>query len=166
MRSVQTADLQSKQKAASFPVSIGRDIAMGDASRVATPNLDSRLSSFLAHFDLMEFNSLPASHFYSFGSSYSSFLHFSVPVEGLPLLESLLKSHGDFTNGFKGGIFLGNILMELLCAVLVSLRDSFVDSLSKERLLEWRGVVQDLLEAKFNLSFLLDHLRLLARVLF
>ena len=56
--------------------------------------------------------------------------------------------------------------MELLCAMLVSLRDSSVDSLSEEKLLEWRGVVQDLLEAKFNLSFLLDHLRLLARVLF
>ena len=62
--------------------------------------------------------------------------------------------------------FLGNILMELLCAVLVSLRNSSVDSLSKEKLLEWRGVVQDLLEAKFNLSFLLDHLRLLAHTLF
>ena len=48
--------------------------------------------------------------------------------------------------------------MELLCAMLVSLRDSSVDSLSEERLLEWRGVVQDLLEAKFNLSFLLDHM--------
>ena len=139
---------------------------MGDASGVAAPDLDSRLSSFLARFDLMEFNSLPASHFYSFGSSYGSFLCFSVPVEGLPLLESLLKSHEDFTSGFRGGIFLGNILMELLCAMLVSLRDSFVDSLSEERLLEWRGVVQDLFEAKFNLSFLLDHLRLLAHMLF
>ena len=106
----------------------------------------------------MEFNSLPASHFYSFGSSYGSFLRFSVPVEGLLLLESLLKSHGDFTSGFRGGVSLGNILMELLCAVLVSLRDSSMDSLSKEKLLEWRGVVQDLLEAKFNLSFLLDHM--------
>ena len=38
--------------------------------------------------------------------------------------------------------------------------------LSEEKLLEWRGVVQDLLEAKFNLSFLLDHLRLLVRALF
>ena len=165
MRSVQIADLQSKQKAASFPVSAGGDTAMGDASGVAAPDLDSRLSSFLARFDLMEFNSLPASHFYSFGSSYGSFLHFSVPVEGLPLLESLLKSHGDFTSGFKGGVFLGNILMELLCAVLVSLRDSSVGSLSEERLLEWRGVIQDLLEAKFNLSFLLDHLHLLACML-
>ena len=139
---------------------------MGDVPRVAALDLDSRLSIFLAQFDLMEFNSLPTSHFHSFGSSYGSFLHFSVPVEGLPLLEGLLKSHGDFTSGLRGGVFLGSILMELLCAMLISLRDSSVDSLSEEKLLEWRGVVQDLLEAKFNLSFLLDHLRLLAHVLF
>ena len=138
----------------------------GDVPGVAASDLDSRLSSFLTRFDLMEFNSLPASHFYFFGSSYGSFLRFSMPVEGLLLLESLLKSHGDFTSGFRGGVFLGNILMELLCAVLVSLRDSSVGSLSEEKLLEWRGVVLDLLEAKFNLSFLLDHLRLLARMLF
>ena len=56
--------------------------------------------------------------------------------------------------------------MELLCAVLISLRDSSIDFLSKENLLEWRGVVQDIFEAKFNLSFLLEHLRLLAHVLF
>ena len=62
--------------------------------------------------------------------------------------------------------FWGNILMELLCPVLISLRDSSIDFLSKENLLEWRGVVQDIFEAKFNLSFLLEHLRLLAHVLF
>ena len=139
---------------------------MGDIPGVAALDLDSRLSIFLAHFDLLEFNNIPASHFHSFGSSYGSFLRFSMPVEGLPLLEGLLKSHGDFTNGFRGGVFLGNILMELMCAVLISLRDSSIDSLSEEKLLEWRGVVQDLLEAKFKLSFLLKHLRLLAHVLF
>ena len=77
---------------------------MGDALGVAAPDLDLRLSSFLAHFGLMEFNSLSASHFYSFRSSYGSFLHFSVPIEGLLLLESLLKSHGDFTSGFRGEV--------------------------------------------------------------
>ena len=166
VRSVQIANLQTNQKAEGFPVPAGGDTVMGDVPGVAALDLDSRLSTFLARFDLMEFNNLPANHFYSFGSSYGSFLHFSVPVEGLPLLESLLKSHGDFTSGFRGGVFLGNILMKLLCVVLVSLRDSSVDSLSEEKLLEWRGVVQDLLKAKFNLSFLLDHLCLLARMLF
>ena len=67
---------------------------MGDVLGVAALDLDSRLSTFLARFDLMEFNSLPASHFYSSGSSYGSFLRYSMPVEGLPLLGSLLKSHG------------------------------------------------------------------------
>ena len=166
VRSIQIADLQTNQKAEGSPIPTGRDTMIGDVPRVAALDFDSRLSTFLARFDLMEFNSLPASHFYSFGSSYGSFLLCFVPVKGLPLLESLLKGHGDFTSGFGEGVFLGNILMELLCAVLVSLRDSSVDSLSEEKLLEWRGVIQDLLEAKFNLSFLLDHLRLLARMLF
>uniref|UniRef100_A0A7N2L846 Uncharacterized protein n=1 Tax=Quercus lobata TaxID=97700 RepID=A0A7N2L846_QUELO len=115
---------------------------MGGAPRVAALDPDSRFSIFLAHFDLLEFNSVPTSYFHSFGSSYGSFLRFSVPVKGLPLLEGLLKSHGDFTSSFRGGFFLGNILMELLCAVLISLRDSSIDSLSEEKLLEWREVRQ------------------------
>jgi len=89
-----------------------------------------------------------------------------VPVEGLPLLEGLFKTHGDFTSGFKGGVFLGNILKDLLCVVLISLRDSSLNSLSEERLLEWRGVGQDLIEAKFNLSFLLEYLHSLAHMPF
>ena len=126
----------------------------------------SRLPTFLARFDLLEFNSLPASHFHHFGPSYGSFLRFSVPLEGLSLLEGLFKRHGDFTSGFRGCVFLGNILMELMCAVLISLKDSSLDSLSEEKLLEWRGVVLDLLEAKFNLSFFLEYLCSLAHTLF
>ena len=139
---------------------------MGKTLGVAALDPISGLSIFLACFDLLEFNSLLASHFHCFGSSYGNFLRFSVPMEGLPLLQGLLKRHRDFTSGFRGGLFLGNILMELLYAVLISLEGSSLDSLSEEKLLEWRGVVQDLLEAKFSLSFLLEHLRSLAHALF
>ena len=137
---------------------------MGKTPGVAT--FASGLPIFLARFDLLEFNSLPASHFHHFNSSYGNFFIFSVPMEGLPLLEGLFKRYGDFTSGFRGGVFLGNILMELLCVVLISLKDSSLDSLSEEKLLDWRGVVQDLLEAKFSLSFLLEYLRSLAHALF
>ena len=133
---------------------------------MTVPDSGSGLPAFLACIVLLEFNNLPASHFHHFGPPFGKFLRFSVPVEGLPLLEGLFKAHGDFTSGFKRGVFLGNILMELLCAVLISLRDSSLDSLSKENLLKWRGVMQDLIEAKFNLSFLLEHLRSLAHILF
>ena len=122
--------------------------------------------TFLARFNSLEFNNLPMSHFHCFEPPFGSFLRFSVLAEGLPLLEGLFKAHGDFTSEFRKGVFLGNILIELLCAVLISLRDSSLDSLSEERLLEWRGVVQDLIEAKFNLSFLLEYLRSLAQTLF
>ena len=87
-------------------------------------------------------------------------------TEGLPLFEGLFKAHGDFISRFRGGVLLGNILMKLLCAVLISLRDSSLDSLFEERLLEQRGVVQDLIKAKFNLSFLLEYLQSLAHALF
>ena len=139
---------------------------MKEALEVTVLDPSSRLPTFLSHFDSLEFNSLPASHFHSFGPHFSNFLRFSVPVEGLPLLKGLFKTHEDFTSGFKGGVFLGNILMELLCAVLISLRDSALDSLFEERLLEWRGVVQDLIEVKFTLSFLLEYLCSLAHMLF
>ena len=109
---------------------------MGKTLEVATLDPVSGLSTFLARFDLLEFNSFSVSHFHHFGSFYGSFLCFSMPMEGLPLLEGLFKRHGDFTSGFRGGVFLGNILMELLCAVLISLKNSSLDSLSEEKLLE------------------------------
>jgi len=126
----------------------------------------SGLPAFFSRFNSLEFSNLPTSHFYSFGPPFGNFLRFPVPVEGFPLLEGPFKTHGDFTSRFREGVFLGNILMELLCAVLISLRDSSLNTLSDERLLEWRGVVQDLIEAKFNLSFLLEYLRSLAHMLF
>lgn len=89
-----------------------------------------------------------------------------MPTEGLLLLEELLKVHGDLIAGFKGGVFLGNILLKLLCAVLISLKSTLLDSLFEEKLLEWRRVVQDLVEAKFNLFFLLRYLQSMAYAFF
>ena len=166
MGSVQATSFQAVQGVVGSLAPTGGDTSMGKAPSVAALDPISGLSIFLARFDLLEFNSLLASHFHCFGSSYGNFLRFSVPMEGLPLLEGLLKRHRDFTSGFRGGLFLGNILMELLYAMLISLEGSSLDSLSEEKLLEWRGVVQDLLEAKFSLSFLLEHLRSLAHALF
>ena len=139
---------------------------MEEALVMTASDYGSGLLAFLACFDCLEFNILPASHFHCFGPHFGNFLRFSMPVEGLPLLEGLCKIYGDFTSGFRGGVFLGNILMVLFCAMLIFLRDSFLDSLFEERLLEWKGVVQDLIEAKFNLSFLLEYLHSLAHVLF
>ena len=119
---------------------------MEEVLEMAVSDPSSGHPTFLAHFDSLEFNSLIASHFHRFGPPFASFLLFSIPADGLPFLEGLFTAHGDFTSEFRGGVFLGNISMELLCAVLISLRDSSLDSLYEERLLEWRRVVQDLIK--------------------
>ena len=129
--SIQVASFQTAQGVEGSLAPIRDDTSMGKTPRVANLDLASGLPTFLARFNLLEFNSLPASHFHHFGSSYGNFLRFSMPMEGLLLLEGLFKRHGDFTSGFRGGVFLGNNLMELLCAVLISLKDSLLDSLSE-----------------------------------
>ena len=139
---------------------------MEDPSRAIFMDPNAGLSTILSHFDLLEFNSLFVGHFYHFEASYSNFLRFSMPLEGLPLLKELLKVHGDFISLFRVGVFLGNILLELLYVVLISLKSALFDSLSKEKLLEWRGVVQNLVEVKFNLSFLLGYFRSVADAFF
>jgi len=88
-----------------------------------------RFPAFRTCFDLLEFNNLPVSHFHHFEAAFSSFVCFSLPREGLPLLEELFKTHRDFTAKFRGEIFLGNILLELLCAMLISLKNASLDSL-------------------------------------
>ena len=139
---------------------------MKEALEMTVLDPNSGLLTFFTRFESLEFNNLPASHFHHFGPSFVKFLRFSVLTEGLLLLKELLRVHGDFTSGFRGGVFLGNILMELLYAVLVFLKDTSLDFLSKGRLLEWRRVVQDLIEARLNMSFLLEYLRSLAHAFF
>ena len=88
-----------------------KDTAMKETSEMVVIDPSSGFPTFLTRFDSLEFNSLPISHFHRFGPPYANFLRFFVP-----LLEALFKVHRDFTSGFRGGVFLGNILMELLCA--------------------------------------------------
>ena len=112
---------------------------MEEAPEMIVLDPSSGLPAFLTRFDFLKFNSLLTSHFHRFGLPFINFLQFSVPAEGLSLLEGLLRVHGVLTSGFRGDVFLGNILMELLCVVLVSLKDTSLNSLSKRRPLEWRG---------------------------
>lgn len=139
---------------------------MEDPKGTSIVDLSVRLPAFLTRFVLLEFNNLLASHLHRFELSFSSILCFSMPREGLLLLEELFMTHGDFTARFRGRIFLGNILLELLYSVLISLKNASLYSLFKEELLEWKKVMQDLVEAKFDLPFLLEYLQSVAHALF
>ena len=102
-----TPDLQVAESQAGTPQTIQRvesslipangDTTMGEASEVTVSDSGSRFHVFLAHFDLLEFNSLLASHFHRFGPPFGNFLRFSMSVKGLALLKGLFKTHEDFT---------------------------------------------------------------------
>lgn len=122
---------------------------MGDPSGAINLDPSAWHPTFLSRFDLLELNSLPVGHFFYFRACCSSFLCFSMP-----------------TIRFREGLFLGNILLKLLCAILISLKNTLLKSLFEEKLLEWRKVVRDLVEVKNNLSFLLRYLQLMALAFF
>ncbi len=126
----------------------------------------AELAAFLLRFNQEEYNTHQPSYFWPLSGPNMSFLSFSVPAEGLPLLNALLEKHGDFTVGFKLGVGTGDFMLHLLCCVLTDMVHSFFETLTETRILDWRSVVRELMSAGFALDFMLDHLRLVAQTLF
>ena len=54
----------------------------------------------------------------------------------------------------------------MLGCVLNDIEHNFIDSVSTERILQWRAVIQELISVGFAVEFVLDHLREVARALF
>ena len=54
----------------------------------------------------------------------------------------------------------------MLGCVLNDIEHNFIDSVSAERILQWRAVIQELISVGFAIEFVLDHLREVARALF
>ena len=56
--------------------------------------------------------------------------------------------------------------MKLLRSVMNDIEHNFVDTISSERILQWRSTVQELISVGFTVEFILDHLREIARAFF
>ena len=56
--------------------------------------------------------------------------------------------------------------LKMLGCVLNDIEHKFIDSVSTERILQWRAVIQELISVGFAVEFVLDHLREVARALF
>ena len=53
--------------------------------------------------------------------------------------------------------------LKMLGCVLNDIEHNFIDSVSAERILQWRAVIQELISVGFAMEFVLDHLREVAR---
>ncbi|GMY21302.1 mads-box protein jointless [Fagus crenata] len=133
---------------------------------IAAESIAAELALFMEKFEKVEYNSQPREHFWIWTVSLNEFIQFKVPSEGLPLLIHLKERYGNFTAGFQFGATTGSFMLSMLCAVLLDMQNSFVGNIDEVRLLEWRGVVRELMKAGFAVGFILDHLRHMARAVF
>ena len=60
--------------------------------------------------------------------------------------------------GFCLGHFVREHSLKLLGSIMNDIEHNFVDTISSERILQWRAAVQELVSVGFAVEFILDHL--------
>ena len=105
-------------------------------------------------------------HFWVFDGGEVDFYGYSVPCDGVQFLEAMWKKYGNFISYFKLGIFVGRAMLTLLCCVLAQMRNTNLEDVTETKILEWKSVMQELIQEGFLLEFMLDHLREIARGMF
>ena len=124
------------------------------------------VTSFFARFEQGESNDLDPMDFWSIGPSYVNFHGYRVPKDCLDHLQAIYQDHGDFMQKFPLGRSAREHFLKLLGCVLNDIQHNFIDTVSVEKILQWRAVIQELIRVEFELGFVLDQLREIARVFF
>ncbi|XP_018827011.2 uncharacterized protein LOC108995836 [Juglans regia] len=136
---------------------------MGSQQKVSqatgTSQYSSKLQEALDKFDTGSNDSQPVSHFYCFDGNVEKFLRFTIPREGVPLLEKLHSRYGDFTAECRLGNMAGSMFLKLLSAILLDICRVPLKDLDITRVYEWRDALKEVLATGFDVRFLLGHLR-------
>ena len=64
--------------------------------------------------------------------------------------------------GFRLGRSAREHFLKMLGCVLNDIEHNFIDTVSAERILQWRAAVQELISVGFAVEFILEHLREIA----
>ena len=136
------------------------------SSFAAIPNPANDVATFFACFDQPEVNDLGPADFWAFGPPYMDFYGFRVPEDCVSHLVMIYSSRGNFIQEFRLACFAREHFLKMLGCVLNDIDHSFVDTVSTERILQWRAMIQELISVGFVVGFVLDHLREVARAIF
>ncbi|XP_050271871.1 uncharacterized protein LOC126715345 isoform X2 [Quercus robur] len=137
-----------------------------DNNSTTVPDPASEAAAFFTRFDQPEVNDLDPADFWGARSSYVDFHGFRVPEECAPHLEGIYRSRGDFMRGFLFGRSAREHFLKLLGSVMNDIEHNSIDTISAEKILQWRAAVQELIRVGFAVEFMLDHLREIARAFF
>ena len=132
------------------------------SSFATVPNPVGEAAAFFARFDQPEINDLNPADFWGFGPPYVDFHGFKVPQDCVSHLEAVFSSWGDLIQGFCLGRYAREHFLKLLRSIMNDIKHNFVDTVSSERILQWRAAVQELINVGFAVEFILDHLREIA----
>ena len=90
------------------------------------------------------------------------FYGFRVPEDCVSHLVMIYSSHGNFMQDFRLGRSAMEHFLKMLRCVLNDIKHNFIDTVSAERILQWRAAVQELISVGFAVEFILEHLREIA----
>ena len=76
------------------------------------------------------------------------------------------SNRGDFMQGFRLGRSAREHFLKMLGSMINNIEHNFVDTVSTERILQWRAAIQELISVGFTVEFILDNLREVARAVF
>ncbi|XP_075669807.1 uncharacterized protein LOC142639530 [Castanea sativa] len=126
----------------------------------------SEAAAFFTHFDQHEVNNLDPTDFWGSGPLYVDFHGIRIPEDYASHLVAIYSSRGDFMREFRYGRSTREHFLKLLRSVMNDIEHNFVDTISTERILQWRAEIQELVSVGFVVEFILYHLREIARAFF
>ncbi|XP_075656684.1 uncharacterized protein LOC142626859 [Castanea sativa] len=136
------------------------------SSSATVPDPASEATAFFTRFDQHEVNDLDPADFWGFGPPYVDFHGFRIPKDCASHLVAIYSSRGDFMQGFQYGRSTREHFLKLLGSVMNDIEHNFIDTVSTERILQWKAAIQELVSVGFAVEFILDHLREIARAFF
>ena len=128
--------------------------------------IPGEVAAFFERFEERASNPYLDWHFWRFEGPLVAYGDFWVYQDAMPLLQRLSAKFVDFIAHFKFGAGFGGPMLCLLGSVLANMKRTSFKTLTESQILYWRSVVQDLTAVCFDLDFLLEHLRKMARKFF
>ena len=127
-------------------------------SSVTIPDPTYEAAAYFARFDQPEVNDLGPADFWGSRPPYANFHGFRVPKDCVSHLVMIHSNRGDFMQGFRLACFAREHFLRMLGSMMNDVEHNFVDTVSTERILQWRAAIQELISVGFAVEFILDHL--------
>ena len=135
-------------------------------SNSTTSDLVSEAAAFFTRFDQPQVNDLDPAEFWGSRPLFVDFHGFRVAEDCVSHLATIYSSRGDFMQGFRLGRSPREHFLRMLGSIMNDIEHKFVNTISTERILQWRAAIQELISVGFAMEFVLDHLREVARAFF